>query len=462
MPEEEEILASAERRVGTVLNGKYRIERVLGVGGMATVYAATHRNRKRFAVKMLHPEFSVRKDVRSRFVREGYLANSVNHPGAVVILDDDVDEAGAPFIVMELLEGVTVEALYAPTKTPIPIREALGIAYQLLEVLEAAHEKSVVHRDVKPANLFVLRGGQLKVVDFGIARLRDDEAGVRSTRTGATLGTPAFMAPEQAASGDVDSSSDVWSVGATLFTMLSARYVHEGENARQVMIHAATNPARSLGAVAPNLPAPVIAFVDRALSFEKSARWPSAAAMRDALVEVHRELFGAEPSASELGRFVGERTSAASETAATEPSPNAGRDHLTTTSSTPVSTASDRAIRTRWALGLGATAALGTTVFFALSKRVDDTVPSAATRPIAESRAPESPPPPPTASAAPEQPTIVEVAPLSTPSPQPTTVQQPKARPVATSKTSSASPAQASPPPSPSATSSNPLKLELQ
>jgi serine/threonine-protein kinase len=321
MGEDEEILRAASRRVGTTLNGKYRVDRVIGVGGMATVYAVTHRNRKRFAVKMLHPEFSVRRDIRARFIREGYVANSVPHPGVVAVLDDDTDETGAAFLVMELLEGSSVEALYTLERTPLEVREALAIGCQLLDVLDAAHEKSVIHRDIKPANLFLLNDGQLKVVDFGIARLREADPGLKSTRTGATLGTPAFMPPEQALAmpGDIDARTDVWAVGATLFTMLSARYVHEAENARQMMIRAATEPARSLASVAPHVPLPVVEIVTRALMFERDARWPSAATMRDALLGVHRELFG-EPSRAELVELV-RRSAASVASSPTEPSP---------------------------------------------------------------------------------------------------------------------------------------------
>src|SRR5580698_4303989 len=103
------VTSRAQGRVGTVLRGKYRIDRVLGVGGMAVVYKATHRNQAEFAVKMLHPELSIRDDIRSRFLREGYAANSVKHPGAVLVVDDDVAEDGSAFLVMELLDGIGCE-----------------------------------------------------------------------------------------------------------------------------------------------------------------------------------------------------------------------------------------------------------------------------------------------------------------------------------------------------------------
>lgn len=280
--------------VGTVLRGKYRIDGVIGTGGMAVVYAATHRNRKRFAVKVLHPELSTRREVRARFIREGYVANSVEHPGVVSVLDDDVTDDGGAFLVMELLEGATVEG-FSPRARPLPLRESLAIASDVLAVLEAAHAKNIVHRDIKPANLFVTRQGQIKILDFGIARLRDATLGLKATGTGATLGTPAFMAPEQALAlaSEIDARTDLWAVGATLFTMLSGSLVHPGDNARQVMIRAATEPARSLASVAPDVPSAVVDWVTRALLFDKAARWESAAAMRAVGLRIQRELFGA-------------------------------------------------------------------------------------------------------------------------------------------------------------------------
>src|SRR6202044_1058202 len=125
----------AEARLGRVLRGKYRLDRVLGIGGMATVYAATHRNKKKFAIKMLHPELSHRENIRTRFLREGYVANSVEHPGAVAVLDDDVAEDGSAFVVMELLQGAAVDEVWARHGKRVPLALAISIGDGLLEVL---------------------------------------------------------------------------------------------------------------------------------------------------------------------------------------------------------------------------------------------------------------------------------------------------------------------------------------
>src|SRR5262249_15834748 len=150
-------------------------------------------------IKMLHRELSTDVDARARFVREGYTANQVAHPGAVSVLDDDVAEDGSVFLVMELLEGQSVAALAASRPNRRLGRgETLGIAEQLLDVLVAAHAKGIVHRDLKPDNLFLTKEGALKVLDFGIARVREAPGVAKMTKTGVTMGTPAFMPPEQA------------------------------------------------------------------------------------------------------------------------------------------------------------------------------------------------------------------------------------------------------------------------
>jgi serine/threonine-protein kinase len=298
-----DVNAQARARIGTVLRGKYRIDGVLGVGGMAVVYTATHRNQKRFAIKMLRAELSLHPELRQRFLREGYVANTVDHPGAVAVLDDDVAEDGSAFLVMELLRGASLDSLLEASPAGLPARAVVAIGDALLDTLAAAHAKAIVHRDLKPANLFLTREGQLKVLDFGIARLRDGGGGGSGamTNTGVLLGTPAFMAPEQALgnSSSIDARTDLFAAGATLFTLLTGRLVHDAPNGAQMMIRAATSPAPSVGSVSTVAP-PIAAVIDRALAFASGARWPGATEMREALRAAAIASMGAAPGPADL------------------------------------------------------------------------------------------------------------------------------------------------------------------
>ncbi|WP_437996135.1 protein kinase [Sorangium sp. So ce185] len=276
-----------EALVGQVLRGKWRLERLLGFGGMAMVYAGTHRNGMRGAVKILRRELSEDQEARSRFLREGYVANRVDHPGIVRVLDDDVTEDGSVFLVMELLEGETVEARRAREPSGVlGVNEVLGIADDLLDVLAVAHERGIVHRDLKPDNLFLTRQGQLKVLDFGIARLRELSSPANATtRAGSLMGTPQFMPPEQARGqwDRVDPRTDLWAVASTMFQLLSGRYVHEAETLPLLLLAAMTQPAPPVGSVLPTLPPPIAAVMDAALAFDPDRRWPNARAMQRAL-----------------------------------------------------------------------------------------------------------------------------------------------------------------------------------
>jgi len=306
MTDQDSEASRASARLGVVLRGKYRLDRVLGIGGMAVVYAATHRNGMEVAVKVLHAELTSRKDIRERFLREGLAANTLKHPGAVAVLDDDVAEDGSAFLVMELLKGETLEAVWERCGRHVDLPTVLAAGFQLCDILAAAHAHGITHRDIKPANLFLTVAGQLKVLDFGIARLRELSA-ASATTTGMMLGTPAFMAPEQA-SGDVRAvgpQSDVYAVGATLFTLASGDFVHNGENGQQMVIRSATTPARSLATAVRGLPPAMVAVVDRALAFRPADRWPSAAEMRDAIRAAHSEAFGPMPSAIPLPALTG-------------------------------------------------------------------------------------------------------------------------------------------------------------
>ena len=293
MAEFEELAQRAAARVGTLLKEKWTIDKVLGIGGMATVYAGTHRNKKRVAIKMLHAELSFDPRVRERFLREGIAANTVGHRGAVEVFDEDVADDGIAFLVMELLDGETLESRRVRKGGTLPAAEVLSLVDQLLDVLAAAHHAGIVHRDLKPENLFYTSDKMLKVLDFGIASVREGamQSGGGGTRVGSVMGTPAFMAPEQArARWDlVDKQTDLWAVGATMFTLLTGRLVREADTANEELALAITAPVPLLATVLDGVPPEVAALVDRALAYDKAQRWPDARGMQAALREAFHD-----------------------------------------------------------------------------------------------------------------------------------------------------------------------------
>jgi serine/threonine protein kinase len=294
------VIMRAQARVGRVLKEKYRLDVLLGVGGMAAVYAATHRNGSRVAIKVLHPELSVSHEVRTRFMREGYVGNAVGHDGVVRVSDDDIAEDGSAFLVMELLDGETLEDRRRRYGGRLSEDEVLSAVDQLLDVLVAAHGNGIVHRDVKPENVFLTREGRVKVLDFGIARLRELSSASTATRSGATMGTPHFMPPEQARGlwDQVDARSDLWSVGATMFALLSGTEVHSGRTVNEVLIAAATTHAPLVASILPELSPEVARVVDGALGFEREQRWPDAATMQEEVRSAYHDRHGAPISSA--------------------------------------------------------------------------------------------------------------------------------------------------------------------
>ncbi len=288
---------SNDPRIGTVLKDKWRVDARLGRGGVATVYAATHRNGDRVAIKVLNREVARNPDIRGRFLREGYAANAVAHPGVVRVLDDDTTPEGQPFLVMDLLTGELVDARRIRKGGRLPLIEVLRIGDQVLDVLAAAHEKGIIHRDIKPENIFLCESGEVRVLDFGIARMRQ-AAAQELTATGMLLGTPEFMSPEQAngIQGAVDFQTDIWATGATLFTLLSGEAVHEAATTTAQLLATVTRPARSLASVTHDLPGAVVDVVDQALAYDKQARWPNARAMQRALSEAGRGILTGDSS----------------------------------------------------------------------------------------------------------------------------------------------------------------------
>ncbi|WXB20294.1 protein kinase [Pendulispora albinea] len=261
---------------------------------MAAVYGGTHRNGLEVAIKILHDGLASRHDV-GRFRREARLANAIRHPGVVRFTDDDVTEDGSIFMVMDLLEGHTVQERAKHSGRKLPLTEVVFIAHRLLDVLKATHAQGIAHRDIKPGNLFITRMGDLRVLDFGIACFFEDFGAASTTRSGRAMGTPAFMAPEQALGHihAIDGRTDIWAVGATMFSLLSGRFVHEADCASEVLVRAGSERARRIREVAPGLPRRIGEVIDRALAFDKTKRWPDAGAMEDALLRACEPLLGA-------------------------------------------------------------------------------------------------------------------------------------------------------------------------
>jgi serine/threonine-protein kinase len=284
----------ARRLVGTTLVGKWHLDALLGVGGMAAVYAATHRNGKRVAVKVLHAAVEDDPNTRGRFLREGYVANQIGHPSVPSVLDDDETEDGRFFLVMDLLEGEPLDKRLE-RKGPLGAEEVLVIADQVLDVLTIAHDKGITHRDLKPDNLFLDREGKLHVLDFGIARMRDGlKRDTFATRLGDLMGSLEFMPPEQARGqwDKVDAQSDLWALGASIFNLLTGHTVHTAASAGEMMRRVATTPAPPLTRVLPPAHRSVSEIVDRALAFEKGQRWHDARAMRVAVQAAYAALTG--------------------------------------------------------------------------------------------------------------------------------------------------------------------------
>ncbi|HZO15174.1 MAG TPA: serine/threonine-protein kinase, partial [Polyangiaceae bacterium] len=226
--------------VDRVLCKKWRLLMRLGEGGVSTVWAGEHRNSLRVALKVLRPELSADSIVRGRFLREGYVANRIRHPGVVSVLDDDCDD-GIVFMVMDLLRGETLKQRMRRQGVLTP-REVVKFSIEVLGVLEAAHAEHVLHRDIKPDNVFLVNDGSLKLLDFGVARLREMGPIDHHTKKGAMLGTPAFMPPEQALGhwDRVDVRSDLFALGATMWTLLTGRLIHPATTTPEMLVASST------------------------------------------------------------------------------------------------------------------------------------------------------------------------------------------------------------------------------
>ncbi len=309
----------ARERVGNVLPGGYTLLAVAGVGGAAAVYEARTADGATVAVKRLHPHLQTHDALVRRFRREAALVLRVNHPGVVPILAEGLDD-GVPFLVMPFLRGETLEDLRA-ARGPLPMAEVATWVSALLEILGAAHAASVVHRDVKPANVFLETDGTLRLLDFGLAGRafeahdddEDDDDALSLAEDGELLGTLAFMAPEQAAGRlcDVDARSDLFAVGALTLKLVSGLDAHDGATKHERLLNAATRPVPKTATRFRGASPALAAFLDRALAFHRSTRFSDAASMREALGTIGGDSGSAQAATVTLNPLRTGRTAAA-------------------------------------------------------------------------------------------------------------------------------------------------------
>lgn len=273
--------------IGDVLSGKYRVERVLGEGGLGIV-ASAHQLalNVRVALKFLHPQLLSDRTLVARFEREAQIAARLHGEGVARVFDVDHLPSGAPFIVMEYLNGEDLDAFLMRTGA-LPVGVAVDYARQVCTTMAEAHAAKIVHRDLKPQNLFLTRRANgttlIKVLDFGISKLTDEKAS-KLTGTGEIFGTPQFMAPEQFRGEPTDARTDIWGLGSILYLLLTGALPFGGSTMAQIctsVLHSAPEP---LSRWNPSLPAELDAVVRRALEKDPANRYPNVEALSDALL----------------------------------------------------------------------------------------------------------------------------------------------------------------------------------
>lgn len=281
---------SADALVGKIISGKYLVIGRLASGGMGTIYDCENvAVGRKVALKVLNPLHKARVEAVGRFEREARAAAKIGHPNIIDVLDLGRTEDGVPYIVMERLSGEDLFSLLDRTG-PIQPALAIDIIGQVLGALGAAHAAGIVHRDLKPDNVFLARRGPradfVKVIDFGVAKFHDELGAEtrRLTRDGSVLGTPSYMSPEQAAGAkNVDARSDLYSVGALLYEMLSGTLAYAGDNYNEVIAAIITRGPRPLREVAPWVTEGMAGVVERAMARDPNDRYQTAAEMQAAL-----------------------------------------------------------------------------------------------------------------------------------------------------------------------------------
>lgn len=277
---------AAVARIGNTIAGKYRLNRLIGVGGIGAVYAAVHQfTGRHVALKLIDPTVASYEGYAARFLREARAAAEIGHPAICDVLDAGQESDGSLYLALELLEGRTLDA--AIEAGDLRFEELCRVGVQLLEGLAAAHDRGIVHRDIKPDNIFLRwdEAGELhvKLLDFGVAKNTKGGPDVFTTQQGAILGTPYYMSPEQAAGDAVDVRADVWSAGAVLFHAFTGRPPFDEDTYNKLMGKLLNQDPPRLRTIRPELPEWLGTVVDGALQRDLPARWQSARTMAETL-----------------------------------------------------------------------------------------------------------------------------------------------------------------------------------
>ncbi len=271
------VLTDVER-VGTTIGGKYRLDRIIGRGGVGTVFAGLHAwTGREVAVKMLHLQHAQDPTVVDRFLTEARASATLRHPNVVDVLDMGQDDDGAVYMVLEYLEGESLSHRLERRRRLTP-DDTTSILLPVMDALAEAHDAGIVHRDIKPENVFVSLDSKRrtvpKLLDFGIAKVLAAGSS-RATRTGTVVGTPAYMSPEQAdGRSEVGPASDVWSMGILFYECLSGVLPFPTDSPTATLVAILTTSPAPLRTVAPDVPVALARAVDRALSRAPEARWP--------------------------------------------------------------------------------------------------------------------------------------------------------------------------------------------
>jgi serine/threonine protein kinase len=280
---------------GDLVSGKYRIVRLIGDGGMGVVYEARHEVLgSGVALKFLHADLAKRPGLTQRFLQEARVSATIQSPHVTHVTDVDTAQDGSPYLVMELLHGQSLQGLL-DRQGKLPVDQAVDFGLQILAGLEAAHATGVVHRDMKPDNVFVTPSGGgplLKLIDFGIAKLRASSEFTKGlTRAGVVMGTPEYMAPEQLSSAQTtDHRADIYSLGVMLFEMLAGCRPTDGDDAEIIVAAVEAGRVRRLGEVVPGLQPGLVALVERAMSPLRDQRFETASSMRLSLAQFAGQL----------------------------------------------------------------------------------------------------------------------------------------------------------------------------